>query len=77
MGTGIANGGIAKLKEYLVIAKIDGIKNLYLEKIPKEQWDNEYKTIITNVTEDRYCGLKRLEMMNNGQKLTLMSAITS
>lgn len=47
----INNGGIAKLKEYLVIAKINGTNELYLEKIPKEKWDNEYKTLITNARE--------------------------
>ncbi|MDX9900994.1 MAG: site-specific DNA-methyltransferase [Aliarcobacter sp.] len=48
----INNGGIAKLKEYLVIAKINGINGLYLEKTPKEKWDNEYKTLITNARKD-------------------------
>lgn len=48
----IRNGGIAKLKEYLVIAKNGGIKDIYLERIPKEKWDNEYKTILTNVTKE-------------------------
>ena len=56
----IASGGIAKLKEYLVIAKIDGIKNLYLEKIPKERWDNEYKTIITNATKEQILRVKEI-----------------
>lgn len=51
MASVVKNGRIPKLKEYLVIAKKDGIKNLYLEKLPKEKWDNEYKTIITNVSE--------------------------
>lgn len=48
----INNGGIAKLKEYIVIAKLGGIKDIYLDKIPKENWDNEYKTLITNATQD-------------------------
>ena len=51
MASVVKNGRIPKLKEYLVIAKKDGIKNLYLEKLPKEKWDNEYKTIITNISE--------------------------
>ena len=56
----IANGGIAKLKEYLVIAKVDGIKNIYLDKIPKEKWDDEYKTIITNATEEQIKKVKSI-----------------
>lgn len=53
MASVIKTGRIPKLKEYLVIAKKDGINNLYLERLPKELWDNEYKTIITNVTEQQ------------------------
>ena len=45
-------GIIPKLKEYLVIAKRDGINNLYLEKLPKEKWDEEYNKIIVNTNED-------------------------
>jgi len=48
----INNGGIAKLKEYIVLAKPSGINNIFLDKIPKEKWDNEYKTLITNVTQN-------------------------
>ena len=42
----ITNGGLPKLKEYLIIAKKDGIKNIFIDKIPKDKWDDEYKTII-------------------------------
>jgi len=45
-------GGIAKLKEYIILASKRGIKGLTLEKIPKGKWDNEYKTICLNVTRD-------------------------
>ncbi len=56
----INGGGIAKLKEYVVIAKVDGIKNLYLEKIAKEKWDNEYKTLITNVSQENINLIKEI-----------------
>ncbi|WP_052502505.1 site-specific DNA-methyltransferase [Halarcobacter anaerophilus] len=56
----INNGGIAKLKEYLVIAKVNGINELYLEKIPKEKWDNEYKTLITNANEEDINTIKQI-----------------
>lgn len=52
MASVVKNGRIPKLKEYLVIAKNDGINNLHLDKLPKEKWDDEYKTIITNTTEE-------------------------
>ena len=60
MASVIKNGRIPKLKEYLVIAKKDGINNLYLEKLPKEQWDNEYKTIITNTSEKQVHQVKEI-----------------
>lgn len=56
----INGGGIAKLKEYIVIAKMDGIKNLYIEKIPKEKWDNEYKTLIINATQENINFIKQI-----------------
>ena len=43
---------IAKLKEYIILAGKSGIKNLELERIPKEKWDNEYKTICLNVKKE-------------------------
>jgi len=63
----INNGGIAKLKEYIIIAKIDGIKNIYLEKIPKENWDNEYKSIIINATKD---DIKTIKKIRDNEKRT-------
>lgn len=45
-------GSIAKIKEFIILAKKDGIKNLHLERIPKEKWDNEYKTYISNVSDE-------------------------
>lgn len=66
MASVIKNGRIPKLKEYLVIAKKDGINNLYLEKLPKEQWDDEYKTIIINATEKQVNQVK--EIRDNEQR---------
>lgn len=45
-------GSIPKLKEYIILAKKDGICNLQLEKIPKEKWDNEYKTYCSNISDE-------------------------
>ena len=60
MASVVKNGRIPKLKEYLVIAKNDGINNLHLDKLPKEKWDDEYKTIITNTTEDEVNAVKEI-----------------
>lgn len=45
-------GGIAKLKEYIILAGKNGIRGLTLEKIPKEAWDSEYKTVCIGLTKD-------------------------
>jgi len=62
----IRNGGIPKLKEYVVLAKADGIRNIHIEKIPKADWDNEYKTIITNLNESEIADIK--EIRDNEQR---------
>lgn len=54
----INKGRIPKLKEYIIIARKSGIKNLFIEKIPKEKWDNEYKTYISNLTKEEINQLK-------------------
>lgn len=45
-------GSIAKIKEFIILAKKDGIKNLNLERIPKDSWDNEYKTYISGISDE-------------------------
>lgn len=62
----INKGRIPKLKEYLIIARKDGIKDLYLEKIPKDKWDNEYKTFLNNFTYDELNKLK--EIVDNEER---------
>lgn len=52
MGAVLKNGTIPKLKEYIVIAKLGGIKNIYLDKIPKEAWDSEYNIFLENFTKE-------------------------
>lgn len=51
-------GSIPKLKEFLILAKKDGIKNLTLEKIPKDKWDKEYKLLLNNVTKEELTFVK-------------------
>ncbi|MBD5425632.1 MAG: site-specific DNA-methyltransferase [Bacteroides sp.] len=45
-------GSIAKIKEFIILAKKDGIKNLFLERIPKDSWDDEYKTYISGISDE-------------------------
>ncbi len=51
MGAVLKNGTIPKLKEYVIIAKMDGIRNLHLDKIPKESWDDEYNIFLEKFTK--------------------------
>lgn len=44
-------GSIAKIKEFIILAKKDGIKNLKIERIPKDSWDSEYKTYISGISD--------------------------
>lgn len=52
MSSVLASGRIPKLKEYIVIAKKDGIRGLHIDKLPKEEWDDEYKQLITNLSQE-------------------------
>lgn len=45
------SGSIPKLKEFIILASPNGIKNLHIEQIPKEKWDNEYKHIVTGISK--------------------------
>ena len=53
-------GSIPKLKEYIILAKKDGIKNLDLERVPKEKWDKEYKTYCSNISDEDLAKIKEI-----------------
>lgn len=46
------SGSIPKYKEYLLIAKPSGVKNLFFKNIKKEEWDNEYNIFLENFTKE-------------------------
>lgn len=52
MGAVKKSGTIPKLKEYIILAKRNGINNLKLPLIPKEKWDNEYNIFLENFTRE-------------------------
>ena len=56
----VKHGGIARLKEYLILAGKAGIRGLSLERIPKEGWDTEYRIGVENVTRGEMRQLKAL-----------------
>jgi len=61
MSSVLATGRVPKLKEYVVIAKKDGIRDLHIDKLPKEDWDDEYKQLITNLTEEELTVIKAVK----------------
>ena len=65
MGSVLKNGSIPKLKEYLVIAKMNGIRDLYLDRIPKENWDNEYNIFLDNFTKEDKLNIDLISQQDN------------
>ena len=68
MASVIKNGRIPKIKEYLIIAKKNGINNINLDKISKSKWDGEYNSIITNVSKDEINIVKEIRDNENRSK---------
>ncbi len=70
-------GGIPKLKEYLILAKMDGIQGFHFKPTRKEKWDTEYNLFIKNFTlKDKellkhYQGKKALSL-DDIQKIDLI-----
>ena len=60
-------GSIPKLKEYIILAKKDGIKNLSLERVAKEKWDQEYKTYCSGISDEE---LERVKAILNDEERT-------
>ena len=60
-------GSIPKLKEYIILAKKDGIKNLSLERVAKEKWDQEYKTYCSGISDEE---LERVKEILNDEEHT-------
>ena len=56
----VKSGGIARLKEYLILAGKSGIRGLHLERVAKEAWDEEYRTVIDNVSRSEITRLKEI-----------------
>ena len=56
----VKHGGIARLKEYIILAGKSGLRGLQLERVPKGEWDKEYNLIVDNVTYPEMRHLKAL-----------------
>lgn len=56
----VKSGGIARLKEYLIVAGKSGIRGLQLERIAKDSWDDEYRMVVDNVSRSEIAQLKEI-----------------
>ncbi|MGH8006208.1 MAG: site-specific DNA-methyltransferase [Candidatus Binatia bacterium] len=56
----IKTGGIPKLKEYIVLAGKSGIRDLNVERLPKGNWDNEYRIVLAGANRDEVLELKTI-----------------
>jgi adenine-specific DNA-methyltransferase len=51
---------LPKLKEYILIYKKGGYPKIDVELIPAEEWNDEYKNILVNISKEEIDGLKDL-----------------
>ena len=56
----IKTGGIPKLKEYVILAGKSGIRGLNVERVPKENWDDEYRIVLGNTSREELLELKAI-----------------
>ena len=52
MGAVKKKGTIPKLKEYLILIKLDGIHGFNFELVPKEKWDSEYNIFVEGMERE-------------------------
>ena len=74
MGSVKRMGTIPKLKEYIILCKRDGIRNITLDRIPKGAWDTEYNIFLNGLTReerDRISELSSLEDISECELLEL------
>ncbi|WOE68900.1 DNA methyltransferase [Hydrogenimonas thermophila] len=60
MASVIKTGSLPKLKEYVLIFKKNKISGFNFERIPKKEWDKEYKTILLNVDKEEMLFIKSI-----------------
>ena len=51
---------LPKIKEYILVYKMDYSSKINISRIPKPQWDSEYKTILLNITKSELEFIKEL-----------------
>lgn len=55
-----ANSRLPKLKEYVLVYKKSPDVTVNVTKIPKDNWDNEYKYVVNNITKAELVRLKQI-----------------
>src|SRR4029453_12022665 len=64
----VKNGGIARLKEDVIFPGKSGIRGLCLERVAKDSWDDEYRTVVDNVSRAEMTELK--DIITNKKRST-------
>ena len=60
MASVIKTGSLPKLKEYGLIFKKNKVSGFDFERIPKDKWDNEYKTLLLNISKEEIDFIKNI-----------------
>ena len=55
-----ADTRLPKIKEYILVYKMDYSSKINVAKIPKPQWDSEYKTILLNISKEELDYIKQV-----------------
>lgn len=67
MGSVKKHGSIPKLKEFIIIAKKNGIRDLTIDLIPKGNWDSEYNIFLDNF---ELVDKKKIDEINGKETIT-------
>lgn len=69
MATVKKQGGIPKIKEFIVIAqKSNSVRGLFFDEIQKKEWDSEYKIFLKNLSKNERELLRDTFYLNNISK---------
>lgn len=71
MASVIKTGSLPKLKEYGLVFKKNKISGFDFERIPKEKWDNEYKTLLLNISKEEINFIKDIRENENYTDINL------
>ncbi len=87
MGSVKKYGSVPELKEYIILAKKNGVRGIKLDPVPKEKWDTEYNIFLDCFTKedkeeiDKFCqtedeiGEDSLAILDNIAKKIILKSV--